>query len=782
MSPTSTAATLPCPFVPSIRLFTERLLVEEPDALSPSYEEREIPVLRLSFDYGGTELSASDPRRQFFVAGRGALATVARDESSEDHARRVLESFGAVELACLEGYGTAPDSEADYLVQLDGNIHTWCSFTAYALPQLRALGWRVEMDPGYPYQVVTGDLPWYSHIHGEERPDWFGLELGVEIDGRRVNLLPALLDLIGESSGVSNLNALLRIPARFRAVQVDEHRYLALPPQRVSDLLEVLVELYHGERLDSGLLRFPAFHAASVTKLESVLAREGRPVRLGGAGHVRDRGQALSMAPEASCETVPIELAATLRPYQADGVAWLGRLRALGAGGVLADDMGLGKTLQTIAHLAAEKAAGRIEGPSLVVMPTSLVGNWRRELARFAPGLKVVALHGSKRRALFDSAFESDVVLTTYPLLLRDREIYEGQSFYYLVLDEAQVIKNRRSLIHRAIAGLTAQHRLCLTGTPVENNLDELWSIFQCAMPGLLGDADRFHTRMARAAEEGSEAEQCKALRGLVAPFILRRLKEDVARDLPSKTELVRPVELVGEQRDLYESIRMAAHAQVRRAIQKLGLSRSTIPILDALMKLRQACCDPRLLTVPAAAKVKRSAKYDLFFELLDKQLEQGRRVLVFSQFTQMLALLSQGLREREIRHVALTGSTAQRQKPIDEFSEGKSDVFLISLKAGGTGLNLTSADTVIHYDPWWNPAAQAQATDRAYRIGQTRPVFVYNLIVAGSVEERMLALQHRKKNLADAIIGPQRDGPSRLSEGELDGLFAPLIGGPPLA
>jgi len=364
---------------------------------------------------------------------------------------------------------------------------------------------------------------------------------------------------------------------------------------------------------------------------------------------------------------------------------------------------------------------------------------------------------------------------------LRDRAVYEDRRFYYLVLDEAQVIKNRRSHIHRAIASLTSEHRLCLTGTPVENNLDELWSIFQCAMPGLLGDAERFHAQTEKATEEGTEADRCRAVRGLVAPFILRRVKEQVARDLPPKTELVRPVELVGEQRDLYESIRMAAHSQVRRAIQKLGLSRSTIPILDALMKLRQVCCDPRLLSVPAAAKVRTSAKYQLFFELLEKQLAEGRRVLVFSQFTQMLALLAHGLAEREIRHVALTGSTTHRQKPIDEFSQGKTDVFLISLKAGGTGLNLTRADTVIHYDPWWNPAAQAQATDRAYRIGQTRPVFVYNLIVAGSVEEKMLALQLRKKNLADAIIGPEREGPSRLSEGDLDGLFAPLLGGGPV-
>jgi len=295
-------------------------------------------------------------------------------------------------------------------------------------------------------------------------------------------------------------------------------------------------------------------------------------------------------------------------------------------------------------------------------------------------------------------------------------------------------------------------------------------------MPGLLGRVDDFRARFRQAVESDGGADELRALRGRVAPFVLRRMKEQVARELPPKTELIRPVDLSGDQRELYESIRISAHAQVRRAIQKLGLSRSTIPILDALMKLRQVCCDPRLVAVESARKVRTSAKYDRFFELLGDQLAKGRRVLVFSQFTRMLALLAEGMRERGVRFVALTGSTVHRQRPVDEFQEGKADVFLISLKAGGTGLNLTSADTVIHYDPWWNPAAQAQATDRAYRIGQTRPVFVHSLIVSGSVEERMLVLQQRKRNLAEAIIGPERAA-SLLGADDLDRLFLPLGG-----
>jgi SNF2 family DNA or RNA helicase len=317
------------------------------------------------------------------------------------------------------------------------------------------------------------------------------------------------------------------------------------------------------------------------------------------------------------------------------------------------------------------------------------------------------------------------------------------------------------------------RHRLCLSGTPVENDLDELWSLFEVLMPGFLGTPDQFRMLFRHPIEKLGSQARLEALRERVAPYILRRMKEDVAPELPPKTEIVRPVALGGAQRELYESIRVAAHADVRTAIRKKGLAGSTIAILDALMKLRQVCCDPRLVRVPSARLVRDSAKYDLYFELLRTQLDQGRRVLVFSQFTSMLGLLSQGMRERGIDHVTLTGATANRQKVVDTFQEGDVGVFLISLKAGGTGLNLTRADTVIHYDPWWNPAAQAQATDRAYRIGQTRPVFVYSLIAAGSVEERMLALQQRKRHLADTILGQGSGG--SLDPGELDALFAPL-------
>jgi SNF2 family DNA or RNA helicase len=315
---------------------------------------------------------------------------------------------------------------------------------------------------------------------------------------------------------------------------------------------------------------------------------------------------------------------------------------------------------------------------------------------------------------------------------------------------------------------------LCLSGTPVENHLGELWALLDFANPGLLGDELHFGRFYRVPIEKQRNDERLSSLREMVAPYILRRNKRDVAKELPPKTEVMRPIELAGGQRELYESIRVAAHAEVRRLIRKKGLAASTVPILGALTKLRQVCCDPRLVRIGSAHTVRESAKYALFFELLEKQLEGGHRVLVFSQFTSMLALLATGLKERKVHYAQLTGATMDRAAAVDRFESGAASVFLISLKAGGTGLTLTSADVVIHYDPWWNPAVQAQATDRAYRIGQTKPVMSYHLFAAGSVEERILGLQRSKRHVADAILGTGT-AQSSLTEDQVDVLFAPL-------
>ena len=471
----------------------------------------------------------------------------------------------------------------------------------------------------------------------------------------------------------------------------------------------------------------------------------------------------------------PRGLRAELRPYQLQGLAWLQFLREYGLGGILADDMGLGKTIQTLAHILTEKAAGRAEHPSLVIAPTSVLGNWRSEAARFAPGLKVLTLHGPNRKAEFERIPEVDLVLSTYPLLPRDLDELRAHEFHLIILDEAQNIKNARSAAAKAAGSLSARHRLCLTGTPLENHLGELWSQFNFLMPGLLHSEKIFTQLYRKPIEKEGDRDRRAALSARVRPFLLRREKREVARELPPKTEIPVRVTLEADQRDLYETVRLTTQARVREELAVRGLARSTIAVLDALLKLRQAVTDPRLVKLEVARQVTSNAKLDWLSSNLPQMIEEGRRVLIFSAFATLLGHLEGTLDELAIPYAKLTGQTKNRAAQIDAFQSGEKAVFLISLKAGGVGLNLTAADTVIHYDPWWNPAAENQATDRAYRIGQDKPVFVYKLIASGSVEERILELQARKAALAEGILGAGLSDAAQLSAQDLDRLFAPL-------
>jgi superfamily II DNA or RNA helicase len=767
-------------FTPRARLYTEAMLLDAGSAFAPAEREERLPVMELRFDYADGVVVGARHR----PGESRACAGIVRDREGEWRARRLLESFGPTEIGCIDSVHPPLGSRADYVISTDQDPHALCSFSAYALPQLRAFGWHIEIAPDYPWQVVEGEVPLHARIESEDR-NWFSLELGIEVDGRRIDLLPALLELLERLPRGGRLDGVVPAGLRGFAVPIGGRRFVTLPAERLRILLKVLSELYQPETGDRRRLRFPALAARALGELEAGFAAtsaraDSTPgLRWEGAAEALALGQALFTGPaRPEQETVVADgLRADLRPYQRLGVAWLQHLRMLGVGGVLADDMGLGKTLQAIAHMAVEKQAGRLDRPALVIAPTSLVGNWRSELARFAPGLAVLTLHGPHRHQLWRRIAHTDVVLTTYAALLRDEDELGRQQFHLLMLDEAQAIKNPRSQVHGAALRLRARHRLCLSGTPVENSLRELWSLFEFLNPGLLGGAEWFAHRYTRPIEREGNGSRLEQLRGQIAPFILRRTKEEVARELPPKTEIWRPVELRGAQRDLYESLRLAGHAEVRRVIADRGIAASTVTILGALMKLRQVCCDPRLLPGEAARGVMESAKYRTLLELLAQQRAAGRHVLVFSQFASMLALIAEGLRGAGSPFVLLTGATRNRQQPIDDFQSGRGGVFLISLKAGGTGLNLTRADTVIHYDPWWNPAVQAQATDRAHRIGQTRPVFVYNLIVAGSVEERMLALQRRKRALALGLLGRADAGTLALSPADVDRLFAPMTG-----
>lgn len=733
--------------VPSVRLFADHCVVTSTDGLSCETRESLVPLL--------------------------AFRSEGLDPTAEREARRLLERLGAVELACIDAIAAPDGCEADYVVPSVGDEHASCGFTARALALWRGLGWRVDVDPNYPFQVGEEEPAWYARVEtSDEKPDWFGLELGVEVDGQRIDLLQLLLDMLEQLDEDGGLGALATSYRSKWALKVSETQHVMVPVDRLRALVRVVAELYQGDQLCGSA--FPESRASALVELDAAFERGGARIEWSDPTGVtaRARERAAPLRPI----TPPEGLQATLRPYQSEGVAFLQRLAAEGGGGVLADEMGLGKTLQTIAHICVEQAAGRMTAPALVVGPTSLVGNWSRELAKFAPSLRVVVLHGPERRARWSDVPSANVVITTYPVLVRDEERFAEQPFHLVALDEAQAIKNARSQARRAVERLRSDHRLCLTGTPVENHLGELWSIFGWLVPGLLGDELSFRRFWRQPIEQRGDADRLAALRETVSPYVIRRLKRDVAKELPPKTELHVPVELGGKQRELYEAIRVAAHADVRKAIRAKGLAASTVTILDALTKLRQACCDPRLVAMDAARPVGESAKLDALMAMLGEQLAGGHRVLLFSQFTSMLALVADALRARDTGYLILTGQTQDRQRVVDAFEEGRADVFLISLKAGGTGLNLTSADTVVHYDPWWNPAAQAQATDRAYRIGQRRPVFVHNLYVAGSVEERVLRLQERKRWLSTSLLG---DGGASapLSADDVEALLAPIEG-----
>ncbi len=710
---------------------------------------------RLVFDYGGLRVSGPAPHATVPDPEQEVLWELERDSRAEQRHRKRLRDFAfRAEAAAPDTY-TLPDRNA------------WARFWLQGAPALRAEGWQVEVDSQFRLQVAEIE-DWYAELDEEGR-DWFGLELGVTVDGERVNLLPMLSALIRD---LPPTNSLAGIPdEHLFLLPLEDGRLLPLPAARVRPVLQTLLELYDPKALDDeGRLPLSRQHSAMLADLDQAGA-----LRWTGGERLRRLGERLQSFRGIEPVTPPEGLCATLRGYQQDGLNWLQFLREYEFGGVLADDMGLGKTLQTLAHLLKEKEAGRADRPSLVVVPTSLLGNWRREAAQFTPSLRVLTLHGPKRQASFKEIPNHDLVLTTYPLLGRDAKALTEHCYHLLVLDEAQHIKNPRALAAEAARRLEARHRLCLTGTPLENHLGELWSLFHFLMPGLLGDKHRFQQLYRTPIEKQRDDSRREQLRRRVAPFMLRRTKEAVAPELPPRTEILRTVELEGAQRDLYETVRLALHERVREEIARRGVARSQIVILDALLKLRQICCDPRLVKLEAAHRVKRSAKLDLLMELLPKLINEGRRILLFSQFTSMLALIEEALPKR-LEYVKLTGETRDRDTPIARFQNGEVPLFLISLKAGGTGLNLTAADTVIHYDPWWNPAAERQATDRAHRIGQDKPVFVYKLITEGTVEEKILELQADKARLSASILEEGAKGAGKRLEAEdLQALFEPL-------
>jgi superfamily II DNA or RNA helicase len=715
----------------------------------------------VTFDYAGLSIDAHSATTLRRSAG-GEVVQLKRRQDYERERLQELRHVGLTKIAAGRLSGPEPFPAA--MLGLD-EAADWPAFMSETLPALAHSGWRVAMTDAFRYNVTEIDA-----IDGHVKPGadgWFDLEMGITVGARTVRIEPLLAALFRRDA-----RWLLTLEdiddAEPIELQTDRGERLRLRADRLKPVVRVLIDLFDasGEKP----LQIRASDFGRIAALEDT-ARW----RFHGDTSIRQLAERLRASSGLTAVPVPQGLRTALRDYQREGLNWLQFLREHDLAGVLADDMGLGKTVQALAHLLVEKETGRLIYPALVIVPTTLVHNWLEEAARFAPALKVLNLQGSQRKDQFAVIREHDLVLTTYALLWRDQEVLAKHDYHVLVLDEAQYVKNTHTKAAAALRELRARHRLCLTGTPLENHLGELWSQFDFLLPGLLGTQKDFTKRWRTPIEKGDDTVRRDLLARRVRPFMLRRTKNEVAKELPPKTLITRTVELEGAQRDLYETVRVAMQEKVRVAISAQGLARSHLIVLDALLKLRQVCCDPRLVKLDRAAAVTESSKLDLLLQMVPELIAEGRRILLFSQFTGMLSLIAAALTRASIDYVTLTGDTTDRVTPVKRFSQDNVPLFLISLKAGGVGLNLTAADTVIHYDPWWNPAAENQATDRAHRIGQDKPVFVYKLIAAGSIEEKIVALQEKKAALAAAILSGDGANAVKFSADDLDGLLAPM-------
>ena len=595
----------------------------------------------------------------------------------------------------------------------------------------------------------------------------FQIRLQVSIGDRQIDLTCALVEQIRRADFPWEAPAreapgarmtLLATPGVFVSVPLERVRAVGLP----------LREVLEGRRFAAGMaveirplqaLEFERFVAGSV---------DPQAARLRAAISLIKQGRVPVQAPE--------NLNGELRPYQLDGLAWLTFLAQVRAGGVLADDMGLGKTVQVLAHVLSEQAMGRLRAPVLVVAPLSILGVWRGETARFAPTLNLRCAHGAKREAAYQRLTANDVVLITYGTLVNDIEMLATQRWGLVVCDEAQTLKNPETQASAALARLPRERALMTSGTPIENRLLDLWSLLNHAQPGAMGSREHFGRIFRTAIERDGDPARRDVLRRKIAPLVLRRLKSEVAAELPPKTHQIFQVPLEGEQRRLYESIRLSLRERVMKEVHEHGLERSGMLVLDALLRLRQACCSPRLLK-NVKGPVPPSAKQALLLDQVRDLTQAGRKVLVYSQYAGMIELIARDFDAAGIDFARMTGETRDRRTPVEQFTRGEKPVFLLTLKVGNAGLNLQQADTVILYDPWWNGAVEVQAEDRAHRIGQINNVTVYRYVCPGTVEEKVLAIAQRKLRVAASVLDPDAamESSQWLTMEELEGLFAPI-------
>ena len=722
-------------------------------------------LAEVCFDYDSGRIKANSTKAFFIGKQQGQTVRQFRDIKQEKQHITKLQKL----IASLQWASQHPASR--YLANkpnaalVCANLDDW-SRQIIPTNQIQALGWKIEHLQDSIFNLQAAQHIEFSLNESSSQQNWF--ELGATIQDQQGNVIN-LKDLL---TGLIQNNPALLKPDNLEKLNDDGFFSFQLGNNQpdlailIKDIKPILLHLGHLLQQDShGIDRYDAAH---ILELQHLL---GMPWQ--NNERLTQFANKLKQGYQQQLPT-PQGFNGELRPYQQQGLGWLQFLRDTEHGGILADDMGLGKTAQTLAHILLEKQAGHLANkPALIIAPTSLMYNWLREAQKFTPDLKVLVLQGQNRHQDFDKIDQYDIVLSTYPLLARDEEVLNKYSYHLLILDEAQNIKNPQAKAAHVVRQLDAKHRLCLTGTPMENHLGELWSLFYFLMPGFLSSQDVFNKKYRHPIEKQGDNQLRQKLVNRIKPFMLRRLKVDVAKELPPKTTIEVNIDMNEAQSKLYEAVRVAMQSSIQDIIAKQGFKRSQILILDALLKLRQVCCHPSLLKLEKISSSKaNSAKLEQLLDMVTEMVEEGRKILIFSQFTTMLTLIEDNLNKQKIDFVKLTGQTKKREEAINAFQSGQVPVFLISLKAGGVGLNLTAADTVIHYDPWWNPAAEDQASDRAWRIGQDKPVFVYKLITNQSIEEKILALQKNKAQLAQSILSHDKEQDIKLSEEDMMNLF----------
>ncbi len=694
----------------------------------------------LEFEYDGVRVQyARVPKPPYITVkdpSRDLLYWVKRDLDFENRAYQML-------LACR----FAPMQTNNLVLEKESAI----DFYNYYMPQAGA-GWEfIEKDDLSFYKVATKDLELYADVDfAKETTDRFEIELYAKVGNEKVEF-EKIQDLVYD--GVKYYSS-------------RDFGQAAIPEDHIYNLMKSF-NTYDAYKNEDNKYTVKTYRAGVISEMENM------KVTLKMSRKFANFWKEISTFSNMENTTLPKNSIANLREYQTKGYSWLWFLYKYGLNGILADDMGLGKTVQALTLLQKAKEKDR-KKPTLVVCPTSVVFNWENEIEKFAPDLSYLILTGVERKRNFKKIKDYDIVITSYALIRRDISELKKIDFRYVILDESQNIKNATSITAKAAKMLKADHKLALSGTPIENRLEELWSVFDFLMPGFLFDQNDFATRYVNPIIERQDKLVERRLKSQIYPFILRRMKRDVAKDLPDKIENVAFCELTPDQKDLYMQVFDSTKEELFKSIETVGIEKSRMSIFSALLRLRQICCHPRLYDKENRLGINESGKFEHLQSMLEEIISEGHRILLFSQFVSMLDIVSEWLKDEGIKHEYLSGKTKDRQKVVESFNNDPTiPVFLISLKAGGTGLNLTGADYVIHYDPWWNPAVEDQATDRAYRIGQTKKVFVYRLITKGTVEEKIQKLKSKKRSLVDSVISIDRNIAKTLTYEDIKDIFS---------